>query len=64
MANWAACLRQALRLGLTPDLFWRLSLREWMWLTAPIPDEPGLNRHALQALLDRFPDGGAADDQK
>ncbi|MGZ3306253.1 MAG: phage tail assembly chaperone, partial [Asticcacaulis sp.] len=42
MNSWPAHLRHALRLGITPEAFWRLSWREWRWLTgtasAPVMD--------------------------
>lgn len=48
-------LRLALRLGLTPAAFWRLSLKEWRALTA-IGSEAVLDRTALEALRAKFPD--------
>ncbi len=55
MSGWDAALRLAVSLGLAPDAFWRLSLREWRALTAR-PAAPGLDRAALDALIARFPD--------
>lgn len=53
---WRGALRLAvLRLGLTPESFWRLSLREWRALTEA-PAAPVLDRAALDALIARFPD--------
>lgn len=52
--GWGAALRAALRMGISPDGFWRLSVREWRMLTgaagAMKPDE-------LAQLMARFPDG-------
>ena len=33
MLPWADVWRSALGMGLSPDAFWRLSLKEWRWLT-------------------------------
>ncbi len=33
MLPWADVWRRALGMGLSPDAFWRLSLKEWRWLT-------------------------------
>lgn len=52
--DWPAALRLALRLGLTPQAFWRLSLAEWRALTGE--SGPGLSRAALDALIQRYPD--------
>lgn len=41
---------------LTPEAFWALSWREWLWLSAP--DTPSrLDRCGLDELIGRFPDG-------
>lgn len=53
--DWRSALRAALRLGLTPEDFWRLSLVEWRALTG---GAAGLSRSELLALLERFPDEG------
>lgn len=52
---WAAPLRLALRLGVPPDVFWRLSLVEWRALTET-PPTPALSRADLSALIARYPD--------
>lgn len=52
---WAEMLRTAAGLGVAPAAFWRLSLKEWRWLTAP-GGGPGLGREALTALMERYPD--------
>lgn len=36
-AAWAEALRAGLRMGVTPEQFWRLSLREWRMLTEAEP---------------------------
>lgn len=52
---WAAPLRLALRLGLPPQAFWRLSLVEWRALTET-PAAPVPSRADLTALIARYPD--------
>ena len=48
--SWAVMLRLAVeRLGVTPDEFWRLSLREWRMLTAP-PEQAAMSRGELERL--------------
>ncbi len=57
MTPWPGLLRlAALRFGIGPEAFWRLSLVEWRALV----DEPAdtLNRAALDALVRAWPDGG------
>lgn len=34
MLSWPEMMRAALALGISPEAFWRLSLREWCWLSA------------------------------
>lgn len=56
MIPWPGLLRlAALRFGLAPEAFWRLSLVEWRALV----DEPSgaLNRAGLEALTRAWPDG-------
>jgi uncharacterized phage protein (TIGR02216 family) len=53
--SWAEPLRLAVRLGIPPEAFWRLSLVEWRALTQA-PETPVLNRPGLQALIARYPD--------
>lgn len=58
MSGWDAAFRFAVRgLGLSPDAFWRLSVREWRMLTG---GAEALRRDELAGLMARFPDGGAA----
>lgn len=52
---WRALIAAALRVGVTPDRFWRLSLAEWRALSAAPPADQ-LTRAALAALAERFPD--------
>ena len=55
MSAWAEPLRLAVRLGLAPEAFWRLSLREWRALTQA-PSAPVLSRADLASLIARYPD--------
>lgn len=53
--SWSEPLRLALRLGVQPEAFWRLSLNEWRALTET-PPGPVLTRPGLTALIARYPD--------
>ena len=46
------------RLGLSPDQFWTLSLREWRMLCAGLKPaaKSGLNRSELMSLCRHYPD--------
>ncbi len=55
-AIWAARLRLAVRLGISPAEFWRLSVAEWRALTEAAPADPGMGRAALSDLMTQFPD--------
>ena len=56
MSEWAVRLRWALSVGLAPDTFWRLSLKEWRMLTAgPVQAAP-LGRGELEAMVGLWPD--------
>ena len=52
---WAAMLRAAAGLGVTPEAFWRLSLKEWRALTGR-EAAPSLSRDGFEALAARWPD--------
>ena len=43
--NWSRMIRTAAGAGLTPQDFWRLSLAEWLALTAP--DRSAMTRREL-----------------
>ena len=45
-----------IRLGLSPDAFWALSILEWRALAAPFAGEAGLTRAGLETLLQHYPD--------
>jgi hypothetical protein len=51
--DWAALLRAALAMGLHPEGFWKLSVREWRML-AQAPDV--LERTELERLMANDPD--------
>lgn len=55
MFPWRDMLRAALSAGITPDAFWRLSLREWRWLAGERSDV--MSRAQLAALMGAYPDG-------
>ncbi|MFN3958281.1 MAG: phage tail assembly chaperone [Parvularculaceae bacterium] len=56
MIPWRFWLAHAVTgLGLDPDAFWRLTLAEWRWLTAPARAD-ALSRDRLDALLALYPD--------
>ena len=55
---WGLMLRQALAMGILPEVFWRLSLREWRMLTASAGGGDGLPRGVLDEMMERWPDGG------
>lgn len=48
-------LRAALQAGIAPEAFWRLSLKEWRWLTARDAAAP-LERSAFERLMEIYPD--------
>ena len=54
MLPWAEMWRAGLRAGLSPQAFWRLSLREWRWLCGA--GQGGLARQALEDLMEAYPD--------
>ncbi|MBX9574630.1 MAG: phage tail assembly chaperone [Caulobacteraceae bacterium] len=49
-------LRTASALGVPPEAFWRLSLKEWRMLTERA-GEPTMGRAAMEGLMARWPDG-------
>lgn len=54
---WPALIRLAAeRFAIPPEAFWRLSLAEWLALTAPSVAADPLNRAGFDALLTAFPD--------
>jgi uncharacterized phage protein (TIGR02216 family) len=53
---WGEMMRAALALGLGPEAFWRLSLREWRWLTARPEGTAPLGRPDLERMAEAWPD--------
>ncbi|MEZ5945914.1 MAG: phage tail assembly chaperone [Hyphomonas sp.] len=53
MLPWGVMLRAAIATGIGPEAFWRLSLREWRWLSG---DQGGLSRGTLMMLMSQYPD--------
>jgi len=51
---WRALMALALTMGIAPNAFWRLSLREWRALARPQTDR--LPRAGLNTLMQQFPD--------
>lgn len=54
MLPWAEMMRAATAMGISPERFWALSLREWLWLAGP--GEQAIGRAALESLMNAFPD--------
>lgn len=51
-------LRTAAALGLGPDGFWRLSLKEWRMLTETPPQTRPMGRREFEQLAEAWPDDG------
>lgn len=49
-------LRLALSLGIAPEAFWRLSLKEWRMLTETERGPAPMARGRLDELMGRWPD--------
>ncbi|CAN5321331.1 phage tail assembly chaperone [soil metagenome] len=56
---WGAMLSDALRMGIGPEAFWRLSVREWRMLTEP-QRAASMDRTVFERLASEWPDDGAA----
>jgi uncharacterized phage protein (TIGR02216 family) len=52
---WSEMLRSAAALGVGPEAFWRLSLREWRMLTQGFA-APTMDRQAFEQLREGWPD--------
>lgn len=53
---WAEMMRTALALGVGPERFWRLSLREWRMLTARPAGAAAMARGDLERMAKAWPD--------
>ncbi|MBK6023797.1 phage tail assembly chaperone [Brevundimonas nasdae] len=51
-------LRIAAQIGVPPDAFWRLSLKEWRMLNEAPGGTTPMGRQALKQLMEDWPDGG------
>lgn len=49
-------MRAAVAMGVSPEGFWRLSLREWRWLTAGEAGVVPMGRGGLDEMMRRWPD--------
>jgi uncharacterized phage protein (TIGR02216 family) len=49
-------LRTAAASGINPEVFWRLSLREWRLMTATEAQQLPLSRAAFETLVEAWPD--------
>jgi uncharacterized phage protein (TIGR02216 family) len=54
--GWGARLRTAVALGVSPEAFWRLSLKEWRMLTAVAGKAVPMGRAEVEALMQAWPD--------
>ena len=53
---WGEMLRTAARLGVEPERFWRLSLREWRMLTDRPDSAAPMGREDLMRMAEIWPD--------
>ena len=53
---WSEMLRMAVRLGVQPEGFWRLSLKEWRMLTARPEALLPMGRGVFEQMAERWPD--------
>jgi uncharacterized phage protein (TIGR02216 family) len=58
MTPWGEMLRTAVRLGVGPEGFWRLSLREWRMLTERPYGGVPMGRTDFERMAEAWPDGG------
>jgi uncharacterized phage protein (TIGR02216 family) len=55
--DWPAVMRAGLQgLGLTPEVFWRLTPAELLMMLGDAPGAAPMGRARLEALAARFPD--------
>lgn len=60
MRVWAEMLQAGVRMGVAPEAFWRLSLREWRMLATGVAQDGPLGRAAFEQLAGQWPDTDAA----
>ncbi|MFN3668406.1 MAG: phage tail assembly chaperone [Brevundimonas sp.] len=56
MTPWAEMLRTAAQLGVGPEEFWRLSLREWRMLTERPGGAASMGLGDLMRMAEAWPD--------
>ena len=56
LTPWGEMLRTAAMLGVGPEAFWRLSLKEWWMLTQRPDGVVPLGRGSLEAMSRWWPD--------
>ena len=56
MTPWGEMLRTATRLGIGPEAFWRLSLREWRMLTESPRGGASMGREDFMRMAEAWPD--------
>jgi uncharacterized phage protein (TIGR02216 family) len=54
--NWPAMIQAAARMGVAPEAFWRLSLKEWRMLTQVVGRAAPMGREGLEAMMGTWPD--------
>lgn len=54
--DWGGLLRTALVLGIGPEAFWRLSVREWRLLTEGHAGAGPMGRSDLERMMEAWPD--------
>ncbi len=53
---WAEMMQAAVRMGISPDGFWRLSLKEWRMLTVEVGGAVPMGRQDFQRMVEQWPD--------
>ena len=53
---WPEMLQTAVRMGVAPEAFWRLSLREWRMLTTTMSVNAPMGRIEFEQLAEVWPD--------
>jgi uncharacterized phage protein (TIGR02216 family) len=56
MTPWGEMMQAGLRMGVGPEAFWRLSVREWRMLTERSAGIAPLGRDGLERLSASWPD--------
>jgi len=56
MTPWPAMMQAAARMGVGPQAFWRMSLREWRMLTEAAAGAATMGRGDLERMREKWPD--------